>query len=80
MVDAEKLQYKIRYLITGKWKDDDGNIMYKGHWIGDWQNGEGFSLYKISNSGNTLEYVFDHKYPKKLHPGHANYRKYTRKK
>ena len=24
-VDAEKLQRKFRYLITGKWEDDDGN-------------------------------------------------------
>lgn len=71
--------WKIRYLIVGKWTDSEGNIMYKSHWVGNWRE-EGFSLHKISNSGGTLEYVFDHDdYPKEIDPKHSNYRKYTRK-
>ena len=71
--------YKIRYLITAKWTDPEGNIMYKEHWVGDWRE-QGYSLIKISNSGNTLEYVFDNdKYPKEIDPKDSYYRKYTRK-
>jgi len=71
--------YEIKYLITGKWTDPEGNIMYKIHWIGSWRE-EAFSLIRISNSGNTLEYVFDHeKHPDKIDPSHEFYRKYTRK-
>ena len=71
--------WKIRYLIVGKWTDSEGNIMYKSHWVGNWRE-EGFSLYKISNSGDTLEYVFDHDdYPKEIDPKHTYYRKYNRK-
>ena len=73
--------WKIRYLITGKGVDPEGNIIYKIHWIGNWKwQPEGFSLYKISNSGNTLEYVYDSdKYPKEIDPKDSKYRKYTRK-
>ena len=71
--------YKIKYLITGKWTDQENNIMYKLHWIGSWRE-EAFSLIRISNSGNTLEHVFDHeKHPDKIDPSHEFYRKYTRK-
>ena len=70
---------RMKYLITGKWTDSKGNIMYKEHWVGNWGE-EAYSLIKISNSGNTLEYVFDHdKYPKEVDPKHIYYRKYTRK-
>ncbi len=68
-----------RYLITGKWTNPEGNIMYKDHWVGDWGE-EGYSLSKISNSGKTLEYVSDrYKHPNKIDPKHPFYRKYTRK-
>ena len=77
-VDSDP-SYKIRYLITGKWTDPENNIMYKIHWIGSWRE-EAFSLIRISNSGNTLEHVFDHeKHPDKIEPSHEFYRKYTRK-
>jgi hypothetical protein len=53
--------------------------MYKDHWVGDWGE-EGYSLLRVSNSGNTLEYVFDNdKHPDKIDPKHVYYRKYTRK-
>jgi hypothetical protein len=53
--------------------------MYKIHLIGNWKL-EAFALYKISKSGDTLEYVFDHDdYPKEIDPKHSYYRKYTRK-
>ena len=53
--------------------------MYKFHWVGSWME-EGFSLYKISNSGNTLEFVFGHnEYPKEIDPNYVYYRKYIRK-
>jgi hypothetical protein len=79
-IDAEKLKWRFRYLITGRWTDDDGNIMYKSHWVGDWK-AQGYELFRISNSGNTLEYVFhSEKYPEKIDPEHRSYRIYTRKK
>ena len=76
---SNKAHAKIRYLLTGKWYDSDGNTMYKNHWIGDW--GEiGFALYRVSNSGNTLEFVFDYDdYPKVIDTSLKGYRKYTRK-
>ena len=73
----KKPNYKIRYLITGKWTDSENNIWYKVHWVGDWRT-EGYSLYKISNSGKTLEYVTDTKYPSEIDPKNNLYRKYTR--
>lgn len=71
--------WKFRYLITGKWTDPEGNIMYKEHWVGDWRE-EAYSLIKISNSGKTLEMVSDpDKYPSEIDPKNNLYRKYTRK-
>lgn len=70
---------KIRYLITGKWKDSQGNIMYKTHWVGSWGN-SGYSLCKISNSGKILEYMNSHAdYPKEIDPNSSSYRTYRRK-
>jgi hypothetical protein len=65
-------------LIEKKWKDSEGNIWFKIKWSGNW--GEtGYELAKISNSGNTLEYVFSNvEYPKEIDPKNTLYRKYTR--
>ena len=64
-----------RYLITRKWSDPQGDIWYKSHWVRGSTIGEGFSLIKISNSGKTLEYVFDtREYPTKIDPEHDYYR------
>lgn len=71
--------WKIRYLITGRWKDSQGNIMYKTHWVGSWGKA-GYSLCRISNSGKTLEYMNSHNdYPKEIDPKSSYYRKYNRK-
>jgi hypothetical protein len=77
--DSNKPRYKTKSLITGRWFDSDGNTMYKSRWVGDW--GEiGCTLFRVSNSGNTLEYVlgFDN-YPKVVDTNLGIYRKYNRK-
>ena len=77
--DSDVKVYRLRYLITGKWKDSNGNIMYKSHWVGSW-GAEAFQLSRISNSGNKYEYVFHHEdYPKEIDPKNVYYREYTRK-
>ena len=69
-----------RYLITRKWSDQKGNIWYKYHWVRRSSVGEGLNLIKISNSGNTLEYVQDtREYPTEIDPEHDWYRIYYRK-
>ena len=79
LAKSKKPEWRIKYLIIGKWKDSNGNIMYKSHWVGDWGE-EAFQLSRISNSGNTLEYMFSHDdYPKEINPEDFFYRKYTRK-
>jgi hypothetical protein len=70
--------YYGKYLITGKWNDAQGNIWYKYTQVHSY-TGEGYLLLRISNSGNTLEYVKDHEaYPKKIDPKATLYRKYAR--
>jgi hypothetical protein len=70
--------WKIRYLITGSWKDSQGNIMYKTHWVGSWGDA-GYSLCRISNSAKTLEYMNSlTDYPKEIDPSSSYYRKYNR--
>jgi len=77
--DSNKPAFKSKNLITGKWKDAEGNIMYKTHWVGNWRE-EGYSLIKISNSESTLEFLWNIRdYPNKIDPNHVYYRKYTRK-
>ena len=77
--DQDVAVYRMRYLITGKWEDSNGNIMYKTHWVGSW-GAEAFQLSRISNSGKKLEYVFHHEeYPKEIDPKNVYYREYTRK-
>ena len=77
--DSKLPDWRIRYLITGRWKDSQGNIMYKTHWVGSWGD-DGYSLCRISKSGNTLEYMNAHaEYPKEIDPKSSKYRKYTRK-
>jgi len=79
IANSKKPMWRIKYLITGKWEDSKGNIMYKSHWVGDWGE-EAFQLSRISNSGNTLEYMFSNDdYPKEIVPEDFFYRKYTRK-
>jgi hypothetical protein len=77
--DLDIHAYRMRYLITGKWKDSNGNIMYKSHWVGSW-GAEGFQLSRISASGKKLEYDYHPKvYPIRIDPKSVYYRVYFRK-
>ena len=68
-----------RYIVTGKWSDSGGNIFYKTHWVGDWGE-EAYQISKISNSGNTLEYVLGYdEPPRNIDLNNIWYRKYNRK-
>ena len=78
--ESRMLLWKTKFQITAKWKDSEGNIWYKGHWVVVDTGQEGFSLYKISNSGKTCEYIFAHnECPTKVDTEHRNYRIYYRK-
>jgi hypothetical protein len=71
-----------RYLITGKWKDSQGNIYFRYHYVvyDGFGGFEAYTLAKISNSGNTLETLHDTEtYPTEIEPGVPFYRKYNRK-
>ncbi len=74
---------RARYLITGKWKDSQGNIFYRYHCVVKDVQGGGLEIYvlaKISNSGNTLETLHDTEtYPTDIEQEVPFYRKYTRK-
>ncbi len=74
---------RARYLITGKWKDSQGNIFYRYHCVLNDPQGGGLEIYvlaKISNSGNTLETLHDSEtYPTDIEQEVPFYRKYTRK-
>ena len=76
-------KWKARYLITGKWKDSQGNIFYRYHCVANGSQGGGLEIYvlaKISNSGNTLETLHDTEtYPTDIEQEVPFYRKYTRK-
>jgi len=73
-------KWRARYLITGKWKDSQGNIFYRYHFVADYYGLEAYTLAKISNSGNTLETLRDSEaYPTEIEPEVPFYRKYTRK-
>ena len=70
--------YGGRYLVTGKWADSEGNIFYKSNWVGDWGE-EAYQITKISNSGNTMEFILGYdEVPKIIDPNSIWYRKYTR--
>ena len=74
---------RARYLITGKWKDSQGNIFYRYNCVANGSQGGGLEIYvlaKISNSGNTLETLHDSEtYPTDIEQEVPFYRKYTRK-
>ena len=72
------LNWRARYLITGKWEDTQGNIFYRYHWIDEYGL-VAYTLSRISNSGNTLETVRDHEaYPKEIDLKGIFYLKHTR--
>jgi hypothetical protein len=64
------------FRIEEKWNDDEGNIWYK---IEAFSHTRYNHLWKISNSGNTLEFVRTRQnYPDEIDPNHSNYRIYYR--
>ena len=76
--DSKASTWQGTNLIEKKWKDSEGNVWFKIKWSGNWGE-SGYELAKISNSGNTYEYVFSNdEYPKEIDPKHENYRIYTR--
>jgi hypothetical protein len=78
-VDLKTPNYRARYLISGKWTDKAGNIMYKMHFVGNW-GGEGYALIRISNSGKTRETVVNlYAHPKEIDPNSPSYLIFYRK-
>jgi hypothetical protein len=77
--DSKVPSWRGTEVIDEKWKDSKGNIWFRIKWSGNWGE-SGYELAKISNSGNTYEYVFSNdEYPKEIDPKHKYYRIYTRK-
>ena len=77
--DAKEPMWSAEYTISDKWTDAKGNVWYKVRWVIANING-GFSLYKISESGKTLEQIHSQwEYPKEMDTNNDNYRKYKRK-
>ena len=70
---SDKQPYtRFSFRIEETWNDDEGNIWYKIEALVEM---EYYHLWKISNSGNTLELVFTRQnYPDEIDSNHANYR------
>ena len=63
------------YEIIEKWTDEDGSIWYKTESL--FGNEKFFSLMKLSDSGNTLEYMLGRiGYPEEIEPNDVKYRIY----
>jgi hypothetical protein len=67
------------FTITEEWTDSEGNIWFKetgkcqDHYVH-------YSLYKLSNSGKSLEFVWSlSDYPAEMDPNHPHYHIYYRK-
>jgi len=66
------------YSIRKKWQDSKGNIWYQIKIQGPLDERE-YELARISNNGNTLEYVFRYDvFPGDIRSNDTNYRNYTR--
>ena len=66
----------ITFRIEDKWKGDEDNIWYE---IEPFGMQVFYELWKISNSGDTLERVYTRQtYPDEIDPNHANYHIYYR--
>ncbi len=64
---------KGEFVTTNKWTDSKGNIWYTI--IFKFYVQYEYGLFKISNSGKTLEFAFGNEYPKKIDPSdiHSKY-------
>ena len=64
------------FRIEEKWKDNEDNILYK---IEPFSDMVYYEIWKISISGDTLEFVFTREdYPDEIDANHPNYRIYYR--
>jgi hypothetical protein len=73
--------FKIKYTITEKWTDSDGNIWYKivSEYETEYAERTRLGLNKIDHTGSTWEIVIaEDDYPAKLDPSHPEYRIYYR--
>jgi hypothetical protein len=62
------------YVITDKWVDSEGNIWYKMRGEIPLYMIRYYSLYKISNSGKTLQCIFNNRdYPTEIAPEDTRY-------
>ena len=80
-VDTAVVKTRGKFSIVDKWKDAEGNIWYKAvtTWIMGGVVTTWYGLYKISNSGATMESVASRaEHPKDLSPKHASYKIYHR--
>ena len=74
--NANEPMWTAEYRISQNWTDAKGNIWYKYRFKAG-AMGSGFELCKISESAETLEYIFNQwKYPKELDINSENYRIY----
>jgi hypothetical protein len=77
--NEKEAQWTTEDIISHKWADSEGNIWYKSKYKANYGD-SGFMLLKVSNSGKTLEFVFQAiEHPKKLDIKNDNYRIYNRK-
>ena len=72
--------YSGSYTVTERWTDSEGNIWIKVEALGENIHVTSYELYKLSNSGKTLEWVWDlSDYPTEMDANHRKYHIYYRK-
>jgi len=79
--DSEVVQYKGTFVIVDKWTDSEGNIWYKTYVRRSGRTTIYHELDKISNNGNTWEYVshtVDFPTESDMHPDYQLYHIYYR--
>ena len=79
--DSEKTQTKGTFTIVNKWTDSEGNIWYKTYTRYSTRRRINYELDKISNNGNTWEWVsttVDFPTESDMHPGFQKYHIYYR--
>ena len=78
-VDDKESMFTAEFIISHKWTDSKGNIWYRAKWNAGMM-GSGFSLIKLSESGNTFESNFSQwEHPKEIDINNEYYRLYYRK-
>jgi len=73
--------FKGTFVINESWHDSEGNIWYKVTTTNIVHPFTNYSLRRVNNSGDILEYVWDrNKHPNEINPNHINYAIYYRQK